>query len=161
MNETKKRGAGWFFRSAFVLVLAGSLLGTVFGGIAFWHFSNSLPKMIDVADYKPLGVTRILAGGGKENQTIGEFYKERRYVIPYDKMPDGVVKAFVAAEDDRFFEHQGVNLASILRAAIVNFKAGHTVQGGSTITQQVVKSLLLTPEKSFIRKLKELILRCV
>ncbi|MEK7690584.1 MAG: transglycosylase domain-containing protein, partial [Bdellovibrionota bacterium] len=81
-----------------------------------------------------------------------------RYVVPFEAIPEIVVRAFVAAEDDRFFEHQGIDPVSILRAAIVNFRAGHFVQGGSTITQQITKSLLLTPDKNIIRKLKELIL---
>ena len=153
-----KKGIGWFVKSLFVLALIGTVLGTAVGIFAFWRFSSGLPKIIEVSDYRPLTVTRIYGSGGKENALFGEFYKERRYLIPYDKIPEKMVHAFIAAEDDRFFEHQGVNLASIIRAAIVNFKAGHYVQGGSTITQQVVKSLLLTPERSFIRKIKEVIL---
>lgn len=73
-------------------------------------------------------------------------------------MPDHLLQAFIAAEDSRFYQHEGVDLTSILRAAVTNLRAGHIVQGGSTITQQVAKTLLLTPEQSYIRKLKEAIL---
>ena len=73
-------------------------------------------------------------------------------------MPRQLIQAFVSAEDSNFFEHQGIDLVSILRAAVKNVLAGGIVQGGSTITQQVAKSLLLTPEKKFSRKFKEAIL---
>ncbi|CAM6054220.1 unnamed protein product [Sphagnum tenellum] len=114
---------------------------------------------MNVADYHPLGVTRVFAtGANHEKIEIGEFFKERRYLVPYEKIPEIVIHAFISAEDDRFFEHSGINIFSMLRASIANFKAGRVVQGGSTITQQVAKSLLLTPERSYDRKIKEIIL---
>ncbi len=153
--------AAWFFRSLFFMVVAGTALGAVLSLLVFWQFSRSLPEIITTADYRPPIVSRILGTGGAaggEGQLMAEFFKERRYVIPYEKIPDIGVKAFIAAEDDTFFQHQGINPASMLRASIANFKAGHVVQGGSTITQQVAKSLLLTPERSFTRKFKEVLL---
>jgi penicillin-binding protein 1A len=153
-----RKTLGWIFRSLFLLALAGTVLATLVGGIVFWHFSRDLPQIITVADYRPLTVTRILGAGGREDALMGEFFKERRYVVPFDKLPEILIQAFISAEDDQFFQHQGVNLASIIRASVANFRAGHVVQGGSTITQQVAKSLLLTPEKSFVRKIKEVIL---
>jgi penicillin-binding protein 1A len=152
------RRLGWLFKVAFVMSLAGTMLATVGGIFVFWFFSRDLPKIITVEDYRPLTVTRILGAGGREDVELGEFYKERRYVVPYEKIPDIVIKAFISAEDDQFFEHQGVNLISMLRAQIANMRAGSIVQGGSTITQQVAKSLLLTSEKSYIRKIREVIL---
>jgi len=151
------RTAGWVFRTLFILAISGTFL--VMGAVAgvTWYFSRDLPKIITVADYRPLGVTRIYGNYGREDALMGEFYKERRYVIPYEKMPEVVIRAFTSAEDDQFFAHSGINVASMLRAAIANFKAGHVAQGGSTITQQVVKSLLLTSERTFIRKIKEVI----
>ena len=156
--NTSKKGVGWVARTLFLMAIAGTVLVTVVGGAVFWHFSRDLPKIITVEDYRPLGVTRVLGGGGRDDMLMGEFSIQRRYLVPYDKIPDTVVKAFISAEDDSFFEHQGVNLVSIIRAAIANARAGHVVQGGSTITQQVAKSLLLTPERNFSRKFKELIL---
>jgi penicillin-binding protein 1A len=150
--------SGRLLQNIFILAISGTVLLMVIAGLVFWHVSRSLPKIINVSDYHPAGVTRIVATGGKESVDIGEFFKERRYLIPYDKIPDHVVRAFISAEDDRFFEHPGINIVSILRAGIANFRAGHVVQGGSTITQQVAKSLLLTPERSFDRKIKEVIL---
>jgi penicillin-binding protein 1A len=149
---------GWLFKALFIIAVSGTLLFMVVAGAVFWHFSRGLPRIISVADYRPLGVTRILGSNGDENSELGEFFKERRYLIPYDKIPENIVRAFISAEDDRFFEHPGINILSIIRASIANFKAGHVVQGGSTITQQVAKSLLLTPERSFDRKIKEIIL---
>ncbi len=155
-SETK---SGWVFKALFTAAVIFTILGVLGAGAVYWHFSKSLPQIISIADYRPLGVTRLLStrADGKMDE-IGEFYKERRYLIPYEKMPDILVKAFISAEDDKFFEHPGINILSIVRAGIANFKAGHVVQGGSTITQQVAKSLLLTPERSIDRKIKEIIL---
>lgn len=158
-GQPPRKSVGWVFKTLFFLALAGTVLTTIAGAVVFWHFSRNLPQIITVADYRPPTVTRVLANGGREDALVGEFAgNERRYLVPYDKIPQIVVHAFTSAEDDRFFEHQGINLASILRASIANFKAGHVVQGGSTITQQVAKSLLLTPERNFVRKIKEVIL---
>ncbi|MGD8446635.1 MAG: PBP1A family penicillin-binding protein, partial [Desulfobacterales bacterium] len=93
-----------------------------------------------------------------DNRKIAEFFKERRIVMPLPQMPQMLVDAFVAAEDSRFYKHQGIDFISIIRAFFKNLEAGTIVQGGSTITQQVTKSFLLTPERSYKRKLKEAIL---
>jgi penicillin-binding protein 1A len=162
MNFKNRSGAGMiqilFFGAIAVSILA---MATVAG--VFWHFSRDLPALITVADYRPLAVTRVIAKNSKgEDEVIGEFYKERRYVVPYEKISPVVVHAFISAEDDQFFEHPGINIASMIRASIANFRAGHVVQGGSTITQQVAKSFLLAPngqaERTFERKIKEVIL---
>jgi len=142
----------------FVASIVGSIFLTLLGGGAFWYFSRNLPTIITVADYRPAVVSQVLAVHGGTSTVIGDFFKERRYLIPYEKIPEKLVQAVISAEDDQFFSHQGVNLSSIIRAAIANFRAGHVVQGGSTITQQVAKSILLTYERSFGRKAEELIL---
>lgn len=139
----------------FVVLVVGTVVGSVFGAAAFIYFARGLPNIITTEDYRPLTVTRIL---GKGDVVVGEFFEERRYLVPLEKIPEHVQKAFIAAEDDRFFDHTGVDLQGILRATIANIRAGHVVQGGSTITQQVAKGLLLTPERSFFRKMKEVIL---
>lgn len=117
--------------------------------------SSNLPKLITVADYAPLLVSSVY---DKDGEQIGEFFLERREVVPYEKIPPLVVYAFVSAEDDTFFEHGGINYLAIFRAVLANLRAGRKVQGGSTITQQVAKSLLLTPEKTYIRKIREALL---
>jgi penicillin-binding protein 1A len=158
-DQVHNKGSGWIVKIALVLTVCGTFLLILLGGAVYWHFAKDLPQIISVADYRPLGVTRVLAKGpSNEPIEIGEFFKERRYLIPYEKIPELIVRSFISAEDDRFFEHSGINIFSMVRASIANFKAGRVVQGGSTITQQVAKSLLLTPEKSFERKIKEIIL---
>ena len=143
-----------------VLAIGGTALAAVTGGGIYWYLSREFPNLITAADYRPMVVTQVVtqAEKGKQPVVLAEFSKQRRYLVPYEKIPEKVVKAFLAAEDDKFFEHPGINIVSMIRAGWANFRAGHVVQGGSTITQQVAKSLLLSPEKSFGRKIKEVIL---
>ncbi|AZZ38083.1 penicillin-binding protein 1A [Bdellovibrio sp. qaytius] len=116
----------------------------------------SLPEVIKLEDYKPLLVSQVFDRNGKK---IGEFSRQRRVLIPYKDIPELVIKSFIAAEDDTFFEHKGINLQALLRAFIANMRAGRNVQGGSTITQQVAKTLILqTNEKTFSRKLRDILL---
>ncbi|MCK7505798.1 MAG: transglycosylase domain-containing protein [Desulfobacterales bacterium] len=121
----------------------------------YHYISQDLPKINSLMDYRPPIITTVYAEDGRK---IAEFFKERRIVIPLSEVPPLLVNAFVAAEDSRFFQHQGVDPFSILRAALKNLEAGTIKQGGSTITQQVTRSFLLTPERSYIRKIKEVIL---
>ncbi len=94
----------------------------------------------------------------RSGRSIGEFYQERRRIVPLDEVPAHVVDAVLAAEDARFFEHSGIDAAAIARATWANVRAGRVVQGASTITQQVAKNLLLSPERTLERKLREAIL---
>lgn len=122
---------------------------------AYIYVSGSLPRVDTLADFRPPIITRVLSDDGT---TIAEFARERRILVPVERMPKQLIQAFVDAEDSNFFKHAGIDLVSILRAAIKNVMAGGIVQGGSTITQQVAKSLLLSPERKFKRKFKEAIL---
>jgi len=139
-------------------LLAGTVLfflgiaGAFFG---YKYVQSTLPDLVTVDDYEPLLVTQVYDRTGKK---IGEFSRERRVLIPYKQIPKIVVEAFLAAEDDQFFKHEGVNFLAILRATIANLRAGKNVQGGSTITQQVAKTLLLSSEKTYIRKIKDVLL---
>jgi penicillin-binding protein 1A len=140
--------------AAVALLLLGALgAGAALGGW-FW-ISQDLPKIERLADYAPPAVTQVYAADGS---LMAEFYRQRRYVVPMDQIPRQVVMAFVAAEDGEFFEHRGIDIWGIMRAAVANLKAGRVVQGGSTITQQVARGLLLTPARTIVRKLKEMIL---
>jgi penicillin-binding protein 1A len=126
------------------------------GYLVYTELDASLPPIEGVVDYKPPIATQILAHDGT---IIGEFFNEKRYLVSFDRIPTHVRQAFIAAEDQSFYEHRGVDPVGITRAFINNLAAGgRKVQGGSTITQQVVKSLLLTPQKSYERKIKEIIL---
>jgi len=131
------------------------MLGLIIGIIILVYVSKSLPDFQNLSDYRPNLVTTVYAQDGK---VIGELYKEKRYLIAFKDIPTRVTNAFLAAEDKAFYQHDGVNFISIIRALIINTWHGSVKQGGSTITQQVVKALLLTPERTYIRKLKEGIL---
>lgn len=139
------------FKAIGMLLIAGG----GFAGISYALLVQDLPRLDTIKDYHPPLVTSIYDSQG---ELIGELYKERRVMVPYSAIPPYAIEAFVAAEDARFFEHRGVDLISIGRALFKDILAGEIVQGGSTITQQVTKSILLTPERSFIRKAKEAIL---
>lgn len=141
----------WSLFIAAILMLMGA---TALVGIYF-YLSDDLPKITSLADYHPSIITTVYSD---DNRKIAEFYKERRIVVPLSKIPVQLQKAFIAAEDARFYKHQGIDFFSIIRAFIKNIEAGAIVQGGSTITQQVTKSFLLTPERSYERKIKEAIL---
>ena len=144
-----------FLKWLFILFTLIGVLGCAGLAGLFFYLSQDLPKINTLKDYRPATVTNVFSDDGRK---IGEFYKERRIVIPLSDMPDNLINAFVAAEDSRFREHPGIDVQSIVRAFIKNIKAGTVVQGGSTITQQVTKSFLLTPERTYERKLKEAIL---
>jgi len=117
--------------------------------------SLHIPDIRNVANYQPPEATVIY---DRHGDIVDRMFVENRTVIPLSAMSSHLPKAFVAAEDGRFFEHPGLDLFSVLRAAINNFRKGGKGQGGSTITQQVAKSLLLTPEKTYVRKFREAIL---
>ncbi len=121
----------------------------------YLYINEGLPKIDTLADYNPPAISTVYSA---DNRLIAEFYRERRKVIPLSAMPDLLKKAFIAAEDSRFYSHPGIDLIGIARAMFKNIEAWDIVQGGSTITQQVTKSFLLTPERSFMRKFKEAIL---
>lgn len=140
-------------------ILAGlivlGILGAVTVAIVLFSMAASLPQMIKLEDYKPLLVTEVYARGGEK---IGEYFRENRTLIPYDKVPKRLIQAFLAAEDDQFFEHSGVNYIAIMRAFLINISKGEKRQGASTITQQVARGLLLSSEKTYTRKIKEIML---
>lgn len=142
--------------------IVGMVAGGGFGFAAYVVLGEDLPNFTTLEDYRPKSVTRVFA---QDSQLIGEFYRERRVVVPYERIPRRLVQAVLASEDDRFFDHEGIDYLGIVRAAIANLKAGRVVQGGSTITQQVAKSLLISAEgykegtaKKLSRKIKEAIL---
>ena len=114
-----------------------------------------MPNLSRLDEYRPKQVTRIL---DRNNVPIGELGSEKRTVIPYSSIPKLFVQAVVAAEDADYFKHGGVDYMGMARAFITNVLRGRKAQGGSTITQQVIKNLLLTPERSMKRKVQEIIL---
>ncbi|KHD88063.1 MAG: penicillin-binding protein 1A [Bdellovibrio sp. ArHS] len=138
-----------------LFIVALGLIGILSAYLIIKSVQSGLPQLITVKDYQPLLVSQVYDRHGKK---IGEFFRERRTLIPYEKIPKHVVNSFLAAEDDQFFEHKGINPQAIFRAALANLRAGRSVQGGSTITQQVAKTLLLTDEKTLTRKVRDILL---
>jgi penicillin-binding protein 1A len=137
------------------VALAAVGLSTI--ALLFWIWGSDprLPSISNIGDYKPSQVSRVLAADGT---VIGEIYTERRTYVPFERMPEHLVAAFVSAEDADFYNHKGIDYVGMLRAFFVNLKAGETRQGASTITQQVVKNFVLTRERTLKRKVQEIIL---
>ncbi len=115
----------------------------------------SLPSLSVLTDYQPKLPLRIFTSDGA---LLGEFGEERRSVVKYADVPQKLVHAILAAEDDRFFEHGGVDFAGIARAAIANVTKGGAREGASTITMQVARNFFLSPEKTLTRKFNEVLM---
>jgi len=140
---------------ALALAVLGAV-GTAIGVTVFYAVVlRDLPEINSLQDYRPNLITRVLDVDGNE---IASFAKERRIIIPIEQVPKHVVDAFIAAEDGSFYEHTGLDYGGILRAAFTNIVEGRKAQGASTITQQVAKTFLLSPERSYTRKLKDMVL---
>jgi penicillin-binding protein 1A len=123
-----------------------------------WKVSKDLPDYEVLAKYEPPVMTRIHANDGN---MIAEFARERRIYVPFNAIPDRVVEAFISAEDKNFYQHGGLDIQGILRAAVTNMssaQSGRRMVGASTITQQVAKNFLLSSDQTVERKLKEAIL---
>lgn len=151
MNATSRRR----LKLLGFIVVSLFIVGCVSGGGSFFFFSRNLPSVDQIrADEFPT-VTEVYDEHG---EVIGEFYVERRYLLSYDEIPDKMVDAILSAEDDSFFEHSGIDYMGIVRAALKNATEGEVVQGASTITMQLAKSLLLSPERKMKRKIREAIL---
>jgi penicillin-binding protein 1A len=145
-------------QSVFKRILKLSLLGfflVIFIGAYAFIQSLNLPTISTLIEYEPRVVTTVY---DQSDAVIAEYSSEQRVELKEKEIPDIIKKAFIAAEDDEFYRHKGINPLTLLRAAIKNFIAGSKVQGGSTITQQVAKTFFLSPEKSYSRKIKELFL---
>jgi len=137
-------------------LLALVLVGVASVIVVVRHYEAGLPSVAQLkAGYEPPQVTRILA---RDGTLLGTWFTERRTVIQLKDVPNHVKLAFLAAEDAHFYEHEGLNYLGMLRALVANLRAGETRQGGSTITQQVVKNVLLDAERSYQRKIRETIL---
>ncbi len=144
------------------LLLAAGLAGAGAATLGWRHFSRGLPEIPTLAQYRPPIVTDLVSADG---QLAGELFEERRKVVPFERIPKQLVQALVASEDKNFFEHGGVDWLGTLRAAVNTYVLRHRVQGGSTITQQTAKSILVSAEgfqegtkRNLRRKLRELIL---
>ncbi len=151
-GEIKKLSTLFAIFLGLILII---LFVTVGGTTIYYALTLDLPSIDTLKDYRPSIASRVY---DDNNELIDEFFLEDRKIVKIEEVPKIVDYAFVASEDSRFYQHQGLDIQSIFRALFKNFEAGHIVQGGSTITQQVAKMMYLSPEKKYIRKLKEVIL---
>lgn len=135
----------------FLLVAAGSLIV----GFAAVVIYPTLPTLEVLTDYQPKIPLRIYSADG---ELIGEFGEERRAVVSLQQVPKTLIDAIVAAEDERFYQHGGVDYLGVARAALSNFASGGVRQGASTITMQVARNFFLTKEKTLTRKFNEMLL---
>ncbi len=141
------------------LILAWALFLSTLGAAsiagALLYYSRGLPDAEALRNYTPAQTTRVL---DRHGELIGEVFTERRTVVPMERIPRVLVLSVLAAEDADFYHHSGMDLPGMMRILVKAVVRGRATQGGSTITQQVVKNLLLSPERTLERKLKELIL---
>lgn len=143
----------WVYALAAFFAL--TLLGILLGGFAALVTIPTLPSLEALTDYRPKIPLRVYSADGL---LIGEFGEERREVIKISAVPQQLKQAILAAEDDRFYQHGGVDYTGILRAAYSNFTSGGMRQGASTITMQVARNFFLTKEKTLSRKFSEALL---
>jgi len=150
-SRTKKQKT--IYSLVVAALVAGLLCGITAG--AFLGLTKDLPQIKALESFKPSAVTRIYSA---EQRLIGELYVERREPVPLSDIPDMLKTALLTTEDRRFYEHSGIAIRGILRAAIKNVMRRRLSEGASTLTQQLAKTLFLTPKKTFTRKIREAIL---
>ncbi|HEX3036291.1 MAG TPA: PBP1A family penicillin-binding protein [Thermodesulfobacteriota bacterium] len=151
----KKQSRVRFLTAAVITLFTITVSSLLFLYVVYLYFAHDLPDLTEITGYKPRLATEVYSVNGT---IIGEFAAERRELIPFEEIPTRVKNAFIAVEDKRFFEHEGVDFKRIIGALLKNIQEGEIVQGASTITQQVAKNLVLSPERSVSRKIKEAIL---
>ncbi|HSD59851.1 MAG TPA: penicillin-binding protein 1A [Burkholderiales bacterium] len=146
--------ARWYFTASAVLFGLG-LLGALVLAFAALLTYPTLPSLEVLTDYRPKIPLRVYSA---EGILLGEFGEERRAVVTIDRVPGVLKQAILAAEDERFYQHGGVDYLGVLRAAYANFVGGGARQGASTITMQVARNFFLTKEKTLTRKFNEMLL---
>ncbi|KMP10337.1 hypothetical protein UZ36_07945 [Candidatus Nitromaritima sp. SCGC AAA799-C22] len=158
-KKTHKKERGKFFKwlavggfSIFMMVL---LVGFAGAFIIYHKFSDELPDVRELKNFQPSTITLMYSD---QDELIAEFYLEKRIMIPLEEIPIQLKQATLAVEDSNFYYHLGIDPKAIFRAFITNMQAGQVVEGGSTITQQLSKTLFLSRERTLVRKIKEAIL---
>ena len=136
-----------------IIIISGCLAGVTAG--VFLSVTHDLPQIRSLETYRPSAITRIYSS---DNILLAELFAEKRDPVPIDDIPVFLKKALVATEDRNFYNHIGIDLKGIMRAIIKDIMAGEFVEGASTITQQLTKTLFLTPRKTLMRKIKEALL---
>jgi penicillin-binding protein 1A len=139
----------------FLLLLASALAGVMIVAFAAALVYPTLPSLDALTNYQPKIPLRVYSADGR---LIGEFGEERRAVVKISQVPTPLIGAIVAAEDERFYQHRGVDYIGVARAAISNFVSGGVRQGASTITMQVARNFFLSKERTLTRKFNEVLL---
>jgi penicillin-binding protein 1A len=157
-KTVKKKLSRWvkMLLSFLILTLLTFVAFTGFAAYTYW--TSVYPTLPNVAELKNIQMQVPLRVYTSDHKLIAEYGEKKRIPLSYEQFPPQMVQAILASEDDRFFEHPGVDYQGILRAAVELAKTGNKTQGGSTITMQVARNFFLTPEKSFIRKINEIVL---
>lgn len=151
----KRRGSSSVWWWLLALPLGAVVVGIAVVVAGYQYYSRGLPTVESLRNYRPPQTSFVLDRDGK---TLGEIYTERRTVVSMAQVPRHLVLAVLAAEDADFYQHEGLDYVGLFRATYANLVAGRVSQGASTITQQTVKVLLLNPERTLERKVKQLIL---
>jgi penicillin-binding protein 1A len=146
MGMNRKRNA----LLAVLILFGGGVCGIIVGAIV--ALTSDLPQIRSLESYKPAAITRIFS---TDEVLLAELFSEKRDPVPLQMVPEALKAALIATEDRNFYRHSGVDIKGILRAIIRNIGAGEYVEGASTLTQQLAKTLFLTAKKTLIRKLKE------
>jgi len=153
-SQTEPRPRSWF-RWLMILTALTTFCGSLTLGAVLWYYGRDLPSFDRIEAYAPPQMSKVYAQGGEE---LGAFYRARRTMVEMDQISPLMVKALLAAEDADFYQHKGLDYLGILRAVYNSVRAGRLKGSGSTITQQTVKNILLTQEKTLARKIKEILL---
>ncbi len=158
-NPRRAGKPGTWKRTLLKVTLWGGLVCLVIGftgaSILYFKYSDGLPDIRVLKEYQPNIITKVYSD---TDELIAEFFIEKRIMVGFDQMPLRLKQATLAVEDSGFYYHLGIDPKAIIRASIVNYRAGHVVEGASTITQQLTKTLFLSPQKKFERKIREAIL---
>ena len=146
-------------RVSLKVALWGFLICLVVGftgaSILYFKYSDGLPDVRALKEYQPNIISKVYSD---TDELIAEFFIEKRIMVGFDQMPLRLKQATLAVEDSGFYYHLGIDPKAIIRASVANYRAGHVVEGASTITQQLTKTLFLSPQKKFERKIREAIL---
>ena len=152
------KNIGKFIKISLFLISISTTISIAGSFYLLWKLSPELPSYDKIINYKPSLSSRVYSSDG---MLLKSFYIQERIFIPINRIPDQIKNAFISAEDKKFYNHFGIDVVAIFRAAftnIISYNSDRRVVGASTITQQVVKNLLLSNEVSYKRKLKEIIL---
>lgn len=153
LREHSSKRSWW--RILLIVLAVFFLLGGAGIGGGYYYFARDLPSIDVLRSYEPSQATRVYSD---DNRLIGQFFIEKRVFVPLVRLPEILPQAIIAVEDSRFYKHKGFSIEAMARAFIANLSSLRIRQGASTITQQLTRSLFLSPERTMTRKIKELLL---